>query len=190
MLAASTMKRCTYCGTDNDEAAKACSQCGSDFHTSYGRFTARGFYLDPVSRFRVIVVTGLICYLLYAVGPWVFWPNLSREAGDVLSWRGLEAILPLPPVVYWLTLALWAAAAVGLYFFIRAARALFTGLIGLSIVITLLGGMHVGLASESFVLYLANLSDGAVLVLAYWSPLRKKFMDTPKESSGEASAGA
>ena len=45
----------------------------------------------------------------------------------------------------------------------------------------LLGGMQVGLAVESFLIYLANLSDGAALVLAYWSPLRKRFTDNAAE---------
>ena len=177
------MKRCTYCGTENDETAQACSQCGSDFRASTRRFTVQDFYLDPVSRFRVIVVAGLICYLLYAVGPWVLWRNLSQQTYDGLSWRGLDAVLILPQIVYWLSVALWTVASVGMYFFVRAARVLYAGLVGFSIVTTLLGGMHAALAVESFLLHLVNLTDGAVLVLTYWSPLRKRFADSAAETT-------
>jgi hypothetical protein len=34
------------------------------------------------------------------------------------------------------------------------------------------------LAVESFLVYLSTLGDGAILALAYWSPLREKFAET------------
>jgi len=78
-------------------------------------------------------------------------------------------------VAYWATAALWIAASIGVYFFISAARLLYTFLVAFSIFTTLVGGVQVHLAIEAFLIYLSSVSDGAVLVLAYWSPLRKRF---------------
>jgi hypothetical protein len=142
-------------------------------------------YLDPVSRFRVLVVLSSLCYVLLLVGPWVFWSNLSREASDVLSWRGLDAILPLTAFPYYLLLMLWLAAAVGMYFFINAARALYAALAAFNLLVFLLGGMDTRLAVESFLIQFTTMADGAIIAIAYWSPLSKKFevdAGTPRET--------
>jgi ribosomal protein L40E len=172
-----TLKTCTYCGAENDDAASVCLRCGSDStgRIQARRFSARTLYVDPVSRFRVIVVVGLVSYLVTVFGPWVLWRDLSNDTYDALSWGGLDAVVMLPPIVQWLTVALWVAASVGVYFFIRAARVLYTGLVGFSILTILVGGLQPLLAVESFLNYLSCMSDGAILVLAYWSPLRKRF---------------
>ncbi len=88
----------------------------------------------------------------------------------------------MPTFVYYLSAVLWVLAAVGLYFFISAALWLFTALVVFSIATTLLGGMQTALAAESFLIHLSNLADGATLALAYWTPLRDKFIRTAEEA--------
>jgi hypothetical protein len=150
-------------------------------HATPSGFRLQHLYLDAVSRFRVILVVGLICYLLYVAGIWVFWRNLSADMADAVGWSGFGAALAFPPVVYWATVALWIAATVGVYFFIPGARLLYAFLVGFNMFTMLVGGVGVNLPAESFLLYLTNMSDGAVLVLAYWSPLRKRFQEAPTE---------
>jgi hypothetical protein len=141
----------------------------------------RDLYLDPVSRFRVILVVGLISYLLYVAGAWVFWRNLPGETANAVAWAGFDAVLALPPVVQWATVALWIAASIGVYFFIRGARLLYTFLVGFGMFTMLVGGVGVSLPAEAFLIYVSSVSDGAVLVLAYWSPLRKRFVGSSTE---------
>lgn len=173
------MKTCAYCGAGNEDTASVCRQCGSTFSFGPSRREAspRHLYLDLVSRFRVVLLVGLASYLIYGVGAWVIWRSPSGDIADALGWSGFGAVLILPPVVYWATVALWIAATIGVYFFIPAARLLYTCLVGLTLFSSLIGGMHVSLPVEAFLLTIATLSDGAVLVLAYWSPLRKQFND-------------
>lgn len=135
----------------------------------------RHLSLDPVSRFRVVLVVGLISYLLNIAGAWVFWRNLPGDAADAIAWAGFGAVLAFPPIVSWATVALWIAATIGVYFFIPAARLLYAFLVGFAMFTTLVGGVHVSLPAEAFLIYVSSISDGAVLILAYWSPLRKRF---------------
>jgi hypothetical protein len=171
------VKTCSYCGAGTEDTASACSQCGITFsgHASQRAFILRHLYLDPDSRFRVILVVGLVSYLLNIAGAWVLWRNLPGDTADAVAWAGFGAVLALPPVVQWATVALWIAATIGIYFFIPAARLLYTFLVGFAMFTTLVGGVHVNLPVEAFLIYVASISDGAVLVLAYWSPLRKLF---------------
>jgi hypothetical protein len=45
--------------------------------------------------------------------------------------------------------------------------------------------MATGLAVESFLIYLSSLGDGAILALAYWTPLREKFAQTPNDPGSQ-----
>ena len=123
----------------------------------------------------MLIVLSSLCYVLVLAGPWVFWSNLSPQASDVLSWRGLEAILPLTGFPHYLLSLLWLAAAVGMYFFIKAARALYAALAAFNLLVFLLAGIDTRLAVESFLIQFTTMADGAIIAIAYWSPLSKRF---------------
>jgi hypothetical protein len=95
-----------------------------------------------------------------------------------LDWAGYGGVLLIPRSVFYVSAALWIFAAVGVYFFVPAALWLYTALTVYTIATTLLCGMVATLAVESFLVYLSTLGDGAILALAYWSPLREKFAET------------
>jgi hypothetical protein len=177
------VRTCSYCGAGTDDTASVCSQCGGTFSSSASQreFKLRHLYLDPVSRFRVILVVGLISYLLNIAGAWVFWRDLPVDTANAVAWAGFGAVLALPPVVYWATVALWIAATIGVYFFIPGARLLYAFLVGFTMFTALVGGVGVCLPAEAFLLYVSSMSDGAVLVLAFWSPLRKRFQGASAE---------
>ena len=177
-IAQAHLKTCTYCGAQDNDDALVCTTCGTQFVDSKTPQPFLGVYRDPVARFRILLVLGTICFLLLLVGPWVFWRDLSEETYDGLNWAGFDAVLPMPRSVYYVIAALWVCAAVGVYFFVPAALWLYTALVVYSIANTLLGGMTTGLAVESFLIYLSSLADGAVLALAWWTPLRDKFAQT------------
>jgi hypothetical protein len=94
---------------------------------------------------------------------------------DALEWDGYGAWLPLPGSISWLLFILNLAVAFGLWTFSKHARLVFTMLTGFYIILSLLGGVCVQTSLESFLCYFGNLADGAILVLAYTSPLREKF---------------
>jgi zinc-ribbon domain len=174
------LKTCTYCGAQNEDTATVCAVCATEL-VALDSAAERPFvplYRDPVARFRIVLILSTICYLLYLFGPWVFWRNLSEETYDGLNWAGYGGVLLIPRSVFYVTAALWVFAAVGVYFFVPAALWLYTALTVYTIATTLLCGMVASLAVESFLIYLSNLGDGAILALAYWSPVRDKFAQT------------
>jgi len=177
------LKTCTYCGLTNKDDVTVCAQCGTEFAKAapVDKTPTVPFYRDPIARFRMLVVLSAICWVLLLIGPWVFWRDLSDETYDGLSWRGFDAVLPTTPTVYYITAALWFMAAVGVYFFVPAALWLYSALVVFGMATTLLGGMQTALAVESFLFYLLNLGDGAILALAYWTPLRDEFAKRGEE---------
>jgi hypothetical protein len=181
------LKICTYCGGESEEAAAVCARCGEEFGVadSIGEVSVVPIYRDPVARFRMLVAVSTICYMLTLIGPWIFWRNVSEQTHDVLSWSGFDAVLLIPPTIVYMTAAVWVLAAVGVYFFVPAALWLYTALVIYSIATTLLRGVTTGLAVESFLIYLSSLADGAILALAYWTPLRDKFKQPAGEPSSE-----
>jgi len=85
------------------------------------------------------------------------------------------AILPLPTFVIGLFLLLWVAAAIGLWQFNRHARLGFLLLTATSVALTALGGVAVQLPFEEVLEYAVALMDGAILAMAYFSPLKGRF---------------
>ena len=181
------LKTCTYCGLANKDDVMVCAQCGTEFGKAApaDETPTVPFYRDPIARFRMLVVLSAICSVLLLIGPWVFWRDVSDETYDGLSWRGFGAVLPIAPTAYYITAALWLMAAVGVYFFVPAALWLYTALVVFGMATTLLGGMQTALAVESFLFYLLNLGDGAILALAYWTPLRDEFARRGEEPERE-----
>jgi hypothetical protein len=127
--------------------------------------------------FRGLVIASTVCYLLVVFSPWLFWQGVSQETYAVLSWSGVGAFLPLPRGVYGLIVLLWVAVAVGMYQFSPQARLVFLVLTGFNLLLTLLGGMMTLMAFEAFLVTAATLMDGAILALAYLSPLKESFED-------------
>jgi hypothetical protein len=171
------LKICTYCGVANKEDVTVCAQCGTQLVMAapVDETPAVQFYRNPIARFRMLVVLSIICSILLLIGPWVFWRGVSDETYAGLNWRGFDAVLPTSLTVYYITTALWLMATVGVYFFVPAALWLYSAMVVYGVAMTLLGGMQTALAVESFLVFLLNLADGAILALAYCTPLRYEF---------------
>lgn len=135
----------------------------------------RDILTDPVRLFRALIVistaTYVICFfqLLLAGG------LIPQSTLDALSWHGSGALLQMPPAVGWLLLLLSVAVAVGLWMFSKSARIVFAAFSVFWIVTSFLGGVQVQTAFGSFLLLLTNMADGAILVMAYTSPLKERF---------------
>lgn len=178
------MKTCAYCGQANDDTALVCAGCGTgEFKTTgeHPRKTAafvpafREFLADDVKVFRTLVLVSTVSYLLFLFGGWIFWRDISEETYSGLGWRGYGAILPIPYKIWWLISILWIATAIGMLTFSKQARVVYLALTLFGLVTALLGGMVAELAIENLFITLTYLTDGAVLALAYFSPLKERF---------------
>ncbi len=129
--------------------------------------------LDRLFRSLVIITT--CSYLLWFFEPWLTWWWTSDVEAEMLNSTGYNALLELPLAFYKLLLLLWIAAAIGLYNFSASARSLYAILLAFSVANSLAAGLQATSALSSFLGYLASLCDGAIIILAYFSPLRARF---------------
>jgi hypothetical protein len=93
----------------------------------------------------------------------------------VLAHNGRDAWLTPPYYFWWIIQFLWAAAAIGLFFFLRWARTLFLFLNVYSVVGFVAGGLVIQTGLQAALFHLVNLADGAVLFMAYLSTIASRF---------------
>ena len=123
---------------------------------------------------RLVIATALIGIFL-SVSPWLPLP-LSPELYLALDASGAGALAPsLWWITWWIIQPLWLVAAIGLYTFQRWARWLLVGVYTVSTPIGALGGAIVWLPWEIVLVTLTTLMDGAIIALAFFSPLRERF---------------
>lgn len=128
-----------------------------------------------VKLFRILVATSTITFVLAAFSPRLNWGAVWPETSDLLRHDGSMAIMPLPTFVVALLMLLWVSVAVGLWQFNRHARLSFLLLTAMSVVLTALGGISVQLPFEVVLEYAVALMDGAIVAMAYFSPVAEKF---------------
>ena len=184
------MKSCTYCGKENEEAVTLCVECGNDsFQTaptgtttplgvpaSTSELRLRDFLADPARLFRALVIVETSAYILsvlaYYVEPYIF----SHETMELLNNDGHGALFTMPTGIYWLTVLMSLAIAIGLYHFSATARAvwaIFTVAFG---VMSLISGVAIISPLAGFLALVVAMADGAILLLAYATPLKHRFV--------------
>ena len=182
------MKPCAYCGKENEDGAATCAECGTDaFKTTMDApvvaqsvqpsdtVRLRDILTDSVRLFRALVVISTVTYVIWFFHLLLAGGLISQSTWDALSWQGFGALLPMPPAFNWLFLLLSVAVAVGLWMFSKSARIVFAAFSAFWIIMSLLGGLAVQAAFGSFLLLLTNMAGGAILVMAYTSPLKERF---------------
>jgi hypothetical protein len=137
-----------------------------------------------IRLFQTLVVISTLSYVL-----WFFFPHISQWFAndlyrDVASrlgqYDGLGALLPIHHPLYyvpWFTF--WLIASIGLFFFQNWARYLFLFLYVLSLALAPFSGFSVKGPLESFFGEITAVLDGAILAMAYLSPLSAAFTRSP-----------
>jgi hypothetical protein len=179
------MKKCSYCGRENEDTAAACMECGTEMvqpaHAPAlppplpGRPVLSKPEDDHVRLFQRLVLVSLITL---GLGYWeMSWGHhfLSSESRTLLEWDGYHQALAVPHKVVYLEFILFAVSLLGLYWFLRSARILYLCLAAAFLLQMLLGGMRVSTPLGAFIAHVGMLADGAVLVMAFTSPLKERF---------------
>ena len=136
----------------------------------------RDVLADPVKLFRALVIVGNGAYLVSVLVPYLESRVLSYDTLDLIDRSGHGALFTLPPGIYWLTVLIYLAIAVGLYHFSASARtafAIFTVVFG---VLILFSGVAISSPLVGFLAVVTGMADGAILLLAYATPLRTRFV--------------
>jgi hypothetical protein len=176
------MKACSYCGKENAHDATVCAECGTELSLppqnaspTERRTQLQDILNDDVRLFRALTVTFAATYFVWFLELLVGGQFLPAGTLDALSWDGYRAILPLPERMAWPFFLLNAGVAVGLWRLSKQARLVFTMLTTFSIAMSILGGMHVETPFGSFLAGINSIASGAVLIMAYATPLKTKF---------------
>jgi hypothetical protein len=184
------MKICTYCGRKNKDSAHGCVECGTnDFKSDAAMaptpaqaveepppdLRLRDILTDQARLFRTLVIIGNGAFILTLIAPYVESHFLSFDTIELLNRNQEAALITLPGGISWLTTFLYLAIAVGLYQFSASARAAFViFLVGFS-VLGLFTGVSIVSPIVGFLGAVSLMTDGAILLLAYATPLKEKF---------------
>ena len=130
-------------------------------------------------RFRQLILAAIALLVGYEIFAWFWWPADVLE-GELLAVDGFNAIFESNTVYYYLLFAVRLLVLIGLLTFHRLARSLFLYLTAFSLVASVTYGYRVTAPIEAPIFYLEAAVTGAILVLAYFTPVSAEFR---KESS-------
>lgn len=183
------MKVCSYCGRENKDSANGCIECGTNDFKSDAAVTPelaqaeaslpdlrlRDILTDQARLFRALVIIGNGAFILSVLAPYVESHFLSFDTIELLNRNREAALITLPGGISWLITFLYLAMAVGLYQFSASARAAFVVFsVGIG-VLGLFSGVSVTSPIVGFLSTVITMADGAILTLAYATPLKERF---------------
>ena len=133
----------------------------------------------PVKAYQILVVLSVLLGLTLWLSPYL---PISRapEVMELLNANGADALFyEIAFGVRKYLPAVYIVAAIGLFFFTWWGRWLFSGCYMVGLVVTVIGGFTVSPALDSAIFLLVTLVDGAILGLAFLSPLSEHFDHAP-----------
>ena len=128
--------------------------------------------------FRVAIAISTITYAAYILSPYIDMSLLDQQTLDVLTWDRYGAIYEMPVLLDWFFVFLWLPLAIGMWVFNPLAR---TGYLGFSIFFLFLlpfEGLFVATGFEMMLYQATSFLDGAILVMAYFTGLNKRFKNS------------
>ena len=137
--------------------------------------------MNRLQFFRILVVAATVCYLAWFFLP--FWSDyLTDIEHRVASYSGYGSLLPIQhPLYYGTWFALSLIAALGLIFIQNWARHLYLALSMLGLASAPFSGFVIQPPLDTLFSSANLLLDGAVLAIAYLSPLAGNFSQTSKK---------
>lgn len=130
--------------------------------------------MDIKIIFRSCIVIGTISYICYFFLPYSY-GYLDADTANLLSYSGYGALIKGNEVFMYVIFIAWLACSVGLFIFNNLARTLFFALVIITTAITPMFGASVETAGGTLLIDIANIADGAILAMAYLSPVSNEF---------------
>ena len=130
--------------------------------------------MSQKTLFRIAVVAGALTYVAYWFLPYTY-SYLDSFTGSLLSYAGHDAIFVGSELFHNAIFTAWLAVAVGLILFRKIARTALFILVVATTALSPLYGVSVETAGGATLISIANMSDGLVLALAYFSPVKNEF---------------
>ncbi len=132
--------------------------------------------------FQATTATGFIAFLVWWVLPLVGW-TVNPQAAEALQFAGVGALdAATHPAWYFAFLVVRVIATIGLLLVFKWGRLVFAISLLAGLPFGLFSGVYVAPAIDSTIGYLSSLLDGAVLALAYFSPVSALFRNDQPQS--------
>lgn len=135
--------------------------------------------MNHLRAFRFSIIGSLVCYLIWFMLPYADAALYSEATMYLLREDGYLSIVTLPAAFAFTLLFVWIALARGMWVFYIRARTAYLGMVIFTTLLTPFEGFRVQSPMEAICLDLALMFDGAVLALAYFSPVKDEFSATP-----------
>lgn len=131
--------------------------------------------MNNIRFFQFLVASSTVIYIIWFFLP--YWPGyLSEDEYRLAEYNGHGAILPVHNVLYFaIWFGLWLISALGLLFFQNWARQLYLVLSFFSLAVAPFSGFSVQPSMDVLFSNAYLLLDGAILAMAYLSPLKASF---------------
>lgn len=132
--------------------------------------------LGSVNRvFRILVVAAFLLHAVLWLAPLVEHPWLESLDVWLLDFDGSGAVAPYNPILYWCLFSSWLLILTGLFFYVAAARSGLVLLTIISVALSIAWGIRVFTPCEAALSELLSVIDGALIAMAYCSPVRDEF---------------
>ena len=133
--------------------------------------------MSRIRTFQILVIAATACYLVWFLLPY----GASEFDQKVQSYSGYGAVLPVHhPLYYGTWLALSLIAAVGLFFTQNWSRHLYLALALLACALAPFSGFSITSALDTMFVNANLILSGAVLAVAYLSPLAGNFNEAAR----------
>jgi hypothetical protein len=122
-----------------------------------------------------LVVANFAVYVIWFSMPYISGHLYDTETLDALSWSGHGATIPRIDFLPFAFLLAFGLTTIGLVFLRKWGRTGFLILTVFSLFYLLGSGLNVQTEFDSFLGYFVNLSDGAILTMAFLTRLSNEF---------------
>src|SRR5512135_1651690 len=127
--------------------------------------------MKRVHAFQTLVVISALLYIV-----WMALPHLSRtftpEVQNALAWSGYGGVSWVSDPLFFLSIGVGKfVASLGLFLLRSWGRWLLLAVVTVSLASVPFAGVSTGVPLDNIVGYFLSLTDGAILALAFFSPL-------------------
>lgn len=130
--------------------------------------------MEIKNLYRLLIIVGALAYAIYWFMPYSY-GYLDSETGSLLAYGGYGAIYQGNEMLDRVIFGAWMISAFGMFLFRKMARTVFLILIVVTTPASVLYGVSVETAGGALMLDIANIADGMVLALAFFSPVKDEF---------------
>ena len=125
--------------------------------------------------FRNLVAISTALFVFLWLVPFFDYHWLNEEELTILSASGYGSLIPESQLLYWFLFVAWIVISIGLWLFIDVARTAYLYLLVATSVASFFWGFNIFTPYENGIQNIVTLSDGAILVMAYFTSINNEF---------------